>query len=92
MISAASVVVEDGVVLTHAAEDADGLTITTMGDFTISATASLNVTGKGCPSSQSLNESNVCSDNGTAAGTGEGEDMQQTDLVDVLKMKQRDTL
>jgi hypothetical protein len=72
-ISSNAVVIEDGVVLTHVAADSDGVTITTVGDFTISASATLNVDAKGCASSQSPNGSNVCSDNGTSAGSGEGQ-------------------
>lgn len=79
IVNAASVTIEDGVTLTHPAEDPDGVTISTTGNFTIEAAdaysaGSINVDEKGCPSTESPDGSNVCADGGAGIGEGEGED------------------
>jgi len=74
-ITAASVLIEAGVVLTHTAEDVTGVTITTTGNFEIESGASIDTDAKGCPNNGTNNGagpngSNVC---GTAvAGWGDG--------------------
>ena len=68
-ISAASVDIEAGVVLTHVAEDTDGVTITTTGNFTL--TGDINVDEKGCPLNEGPSSANACSDGGSSLG-GEG--------------------
>jgi len=47
-ISASSVVISTGVVITHVAEDSDGVTISTTGNFEIQSGAYINADGKGC--------------------------------------------
>jgi len=74
-ISAASVLINPNVVLTHTAEDADGVTITTTGDFTIDVNASINVDAKGCANAGAdhgygPDGSNVCTQ--STAGWGNG--------------------
>jgi len=67
-ITAASVVLEAGVTMTHVTEDADGVNISTTGDFTIQSGAYIDVSSRGCTAPDidsdtagfTPNDSNVC--------------------------------
>jgi len=77
-ITAASVLIETGVVLTHVAEDADGINISTTGNFEIESGASINTDAKGCDNTGTSHGwgpdgSNVCTSQ--TAGYGKGWNM-----------------
>ncbi|MBU4315144.1 Ig-like domain-containing protein [Patescibacteria group bacterium] len=78
-ISAASVVINTGVTITHTMADVDGVTITTTGNFEIQAGAYINADSKGCQDSLSDSHgwgpdaSNICTyldSGGQGAGRG----------------------
>ena len=69
-ISAASVTVDVGVILTHLAADNDGVTITTTGGFILNG--DIIVDGKGCAGLTGATISNGCEDAGSSLG-GEGD-------------------
>ncbi len=76
-ITAASVIIETGVTITHTAEDSDGINISTTGNFTLQSGAFINADAKGCGNSGTHdgygpNGSNVCTGPGNTAGWGDG--------------------
>jgi len=68
-LSAQSVLVTGGGVLSHTEANATGLNLTVTGDLTIDANGSINVTGRGHPSTQGPG-AGTSSNNGAVGGAG----------------------